>query len=176
MRKDLVSGGVNWNLSWRADPRARALADRHYNRQKVGAKQFVPPGRCLVLLTADAGALWVTSWPFGEYVLHRWPGAWMCSAFRRESGPRASDLIVEAVAATRGEFGEPPEIGMVTFIDRDEVKPTMVRGEPVWGWTYLKAGFEPDGETKAGLLAFRLRPERMPPAARAIDPQGDLFR
>lgn len=41
--------GQPWRLSWRADPRARPLADRHYNRQRIGAAQFVPPGRCLVL-------------------------------------------------------------------------------------------------------------------------------
>jgi len=41
---------------------ARPLADRHYNRQKIGAPQFVPPGRCVVLLTEQATALWVTSW------------------------------------------------------------------------------------------------------------------
>src|SRR3979409_34708 len=45
-----------WHLSWRADPRARPLADRHYNRQKPGAAQFVPPGGCLVLLTTEADA------------------------------------------------------------------------------------------------------------------------
>lgn len=38
-----------WSLSDRFDPRARGLADRHYNRQKPGTPQFVPPGRCLVL-------------------------------------------------------------------------------------------------------------------------------
>lgn len=32
-----------WRLSWRADPRALPLADRHYNRQKIGSAQFVPP-------------------------------------------------------------------------------------------------------------------------------------
>ena len=91
---------------------ALPLADRHYNRQHVGAPQFVPPGRCLVLLHgAPATALWVTSWPFGEYVKHRWPGAWMCSVFRREGGGMASDLILAALAATRAHFGEPPERG-----------------------------------------------------------------
>ena len=29
---------MNWLASYRADPAARAIADRHYNRQKVGAK------------------------------------------------------------------------------------------------------------------------------------------
>src|SRR6266496_775871 len=64
-----------WLLSYRADPRALRLADRHYNRQKVGSAQFVPPGRCLVLLTEAADALWVTSYPLAEYVQHAWAGA-----------------------------------------------------------------------------------------------------
>ena len=56
-----------------------SLADRYYNRQARGAAQFVPPGRCPVLLTADRSAVWVTSWPLAEYVRHAWPGAWVCS-------------------------------------------------------------------------------------------------
>jgi hypothetical protein len=160
---------VRWRLSHRADPRALPLADRHYNRQKVGSPQFVPPGRCLVLLTEDERALWVTSWPFAAYVRHRWPGAWVCSLFRREGGDaRASDLIRDALSATRAHFGEPPRVGMVTFLDRDEVRPTMVRGRPVYGWTWLKAGFVPDGETGGGLIAFRCPPEAMPSATAAL--------
>ena len=58
-----------WRLSYRNDPEGRQIADRHYNRQKVGAPGFVPPGRCLVLL-ADTPALWVTSWPLADYVQH----------------------------------------------------------------------------------------------------------
>ena len=29
-------------------------------------------------------ALWVTSFPFAQYVRHQWAGAWVCSAFRNE--------------------------------------------------------------------------------------------
>ena len=43
---------------------ARRIAARHYNRQKIGTQQFVPPGRCYVLLAVPGPALWVTSWPF----------------------------------------------------------------------------------------------------------------
>ena len=74
-----------WRLSHRADPAALPLADRHYNRQKPGTKQFVPPGRCIVLLTPDADAFWVSSWPFAQYVKHQWAGAWICTAFRNEA-------------------------------------------------------------------------------------------
>lgn len=45
---------MNWRISHRADPVACRIADRHYNRQKVGTPQFVPPGRCLVLLAPEA--------------------------------------------------------------------------------------------------------------------------
>jgi hypothetical protein len=59
-----------WIVSHRADKEALPLADRHYNRQKVGSPQFVPPGRCLVLLSECKKALWVTTFPFAEYVHH----------------------------------------------------------------------------------------------------------
>lgn len=92
---------MRWQLSHRADPVAREIADRHYNRQKVGAKHFVPPGRCHVVVIPRE-AFWVTSWPFAEYVRHAWGGAWVCSAFRNERPDlhTSSTLIVEALATT----------------------------------------------------------------------------
>lgn len=98
-----------WRLSHRADPFARDIADRHYNRQSVGADQFVPPGRCLVLTarTETGRALWVTSWPFAEYTKHAWAGAWVCSAFRNEGAGVASELIREALAATCARWSPP---------------------------------------------------------------------
>lgn len=153
------------------------VADRHYNRQKIGSPQFVPPGRCLVLYaeTAAGRALWVTSWPFAEYVKHAWPGAWVCSAFRNEGLGVASTMIVDAIAATREYFGEPPALGMVTFINRDKVRPTIVRSKEVWGWTWLKAGFRPTGETKGGLLALQLLPVDMPAPRPAVGMQAELL-
>lgn len=161
---------MNWMLSHRADPRALPLADRHYNRQKPGTPQFVPPGRCLVLLTAAADALWVTSWPLAQYVRHRWPGAWVNSLFRREGGALASELIREAVAATRAFYGEAPALGMVSFIDATK---TRHKRDP--GRCYIRAGFEYDGQTEGGLVAVRMRPERMPPPEAACGLQARLF-
>ena len=160
-----------WCKSHRADQAARVLADRHYNRQKIGAPQFVPPGRCCVLLHKDATAFWVTSYPFAEYVKHQWAGAWICSAFRNESSDKASVLIRQAVAATRAHFGDPPELGMVTFIDMKKVRPVKVRGDEKFGRTYVLAGFRVCGVTKGGLLAFQLRPEDMPEACDALPPR-----
>jgi len=148
---------MNWRLSDRADVEALPIADRHYNRQKPGSPQFVPPGRCLVLMCTTGTALWVTSWPFAEYTKHQWAGAWVNSAFRRESGPVASELIREAIAVTRWHWPNVPPLGMVTFIDRGKV-----RRKRDFGRCYRKAGFKVCGETKGGLLALRLAPEDMP--------------
>lgn len=147
---------MRWQLADRADPLGRAIADRHYNRQAVGATQFVPPGRCLVLTTpdstVDAGCLWITSWPFAEYVQHAWAGAWVCSAFRNElpESHLSSDLIVEAVAATRSVWAPPP-LGMITFVNRAK---TRAKRDP--------------GYTKAGLVALQLLPDRMPAPVEAL--------
>ena len=155
-----------WEMSHRADPRAAALADRHYSRQKIGSPQFVPPGRCMVLFleTVKGNAYWVTSWPFAQYVKHAWAGAWMCSAFRNESNRLSSCLVRDAVSATRAFYGEPPELGMVTFVDAGKVRR---KRDP--GRCFIKAGFKPCGETKGGLLAFQILPHEMP---EAVPPRG----
>lgn len=111
-----------------------------------------------MLLTGEAHALWVTSYPFAQYVKHEWAGAWVCSCFRNESPHLSSELIREAVAATRVKWPEVPELGMVTFVD-----PTKVRNKRDFGRCYIRAGFEVVGETKGGLIALLMRPEFMPP-------------
>lgn len=160
-----------WRQSHHFDKYGARLADQHYSRKTPGSPQFMPPGRRLVLVTD--GAVWGTSWPYPELVAHAWPGAWICSIFRRlpECPHQASDLITQAVAATRWRFGEPPALGMVTWVQPKRVRPTMVHGRPVWGWTFLKAGFEPDVPTKGGYLTFRLPPERMPESLAPLDTQ-----
>ena len=130
---------MRWVVSHRADYAGRVIADRHYNRQHVGAKGFVPPGRCLVLVTTDETALWVTSYPFAEYVKHQWAGAWVNSTFRNEGEHLSSELIREAVAATRCVW-EPPALGMVTFVDASKVRR---KRDP--GRCYLRAGFPAGG-------------------------------
>jgi len=166
-----------WRLSNRADPLARELADRHYNRQKIGAPQFVPPGRCMVLYahTATGKAFWVTSWPFAEYVKHAWAGAWVCSAFRNEGAAAASELVTQAVAATIAFFGPAPELGMITFVDRKKVRPFVTaNGKHLFGQCYRQAGFREVGKTKGGLLALQILPARMPEAQAPVGFQTQL--
>lgn len=159
---------MRWHLSDRFDPMVVPLADRHYNRRAIGSPQFAPPGRCLVLRTAEADAFWITSWPFAEYVRHAWPGAWVCSAFRNESDHLSSELIREAVAATRFAW-DAPELGMITFVNAAKVRR---KRDP--GRCYLRAGFLGCGMTKGGLHAFQMLPSEMPDATPAWGTQSVL--
>ena len=194
---------MRWAVSYRASPRGKRIADRHYNRQNPEATQFVPPGACLVLVTVEGDALWVTSAPLAEFVGHAWAGAWVNSTFRNEGKHLSSELIREAVAATKARWPV-PELGMVTFVDA-----TQVRRKRDPGVCYHHAGFvrsmrcgacgadAPVGtprparhervecpaceEPKVGrtvtddLLVFHLPPELMPPAAPALEAQGSLW-
>lgn len=124
----------------------------------------------LTAQTATGMAYWVTSWPFAEWVKHDWKGAWMCSAFRNEGAGRSSRLIRQAVAATRAFFGDPPELGMVTFVD-----PKHVREKDDPGHCFIIAGFRPCGFTQGGLPALQMLPGKMPPAEPPMDLQMELI-
>lgn len=166
---------MRWHLSHRADKRALPIADRHYNRQKIGSPQFVPPGRCLVLLTERADALWVTSYPEAKYVQHAWAGAWMCSCFRNESNYLSSQLITEAVAATRWyastdpDWGDIPALGFITFVNKGKVR----SDNP--GYCYKMAGWKHVGYTQGKLVALQLLPEQMPEPAMPWGVNYSLF-
>lgn len=174
---------MRWTLSSRADVGARAIADRHYNRRSPGTPSFTPPGRPVVL--RHPVALWVSIWNRPEYVDHAWPGAWLNSTFRNEGAGLSSELILEACAATRFVWGEPPSVvsrvpmaavSLITFVD-----PNKVRHKRDPGRCYLRAGFVEIGATKGGhgrspLIVFGLRPENYPPPIAPLRGQLSLFR
>jgi hypothetical protein len=116
-----------------------------------------------VLLTADADALWVTSRPKAEYVQHAWAGAWINSMFRNESAHLSSELILQAVAATRAMWPDVPTLGMITFVDASKVRR---KRDP--GRCYRRSGFKHVGFTQGGLWAFQLLPSEMPSVNHAI--------
>jgi hypothetical protein len=158
----------HWCLSHRADPESREIADRHYNRQKIGTPQFVPPGRCLVLKGIQGKALWVTSWPFAEYVKHAWAGAWVNSLFRNEGEGLSSELIREAIAVTLTVW-EAPALGLITFVDATK---TRHKRDP--GRCYRRAGLSHVGFTKGGLWAFQMLPGAMPAAQMPLSREPQL--
>jgi len=165
-----ATDAMPWRVSNRADKHGAALADRHYSRKTIGHPQFTPPGRCLVLLTRENDALWCTSFPYPQYVKHAWAGAWLCTLFRNESLYRSSDLIRQAVAATRWVWGIPSALGMVTFVDPAKIQ------SPNPGYCFKCAGFRRVGTTRSGLVVLQLLAPDMPPAAPAQGTQLPLFR
>ena len=162
---------IVWRRAHRFDQECLPLADRHYSRQKPGTPQFVPPGRCIVLKSGNpVSAVWVSSWPLAEYTKHEWAGAWICSMFRNEGPELSSELIQQAMAATRHEWGDPPEQGFVTFVKASAVRSTNP------GYCFKRAGFRRVGKTKTrSLLAFQLLPEKMPPPSPSVGVSLNLF-
>lgn len=154
-----------WQRTWRADPRAAALADRHYSRKTIGADQFAPPGPVLVLITADGRACWVTwrtAYPDADWLRD----AWCCTLFRNEAPDLylSSDLVTAAVAATVAAWGEAPAGGTVTTIDAGKVR---AKRDP--GRCFLRAGFADTGirTLDRGLVVLRLAPDAHPAAVEA---------
>lgn len=158
---------MRWFVSHRFDPRAAAIADRHYSRQTVGSPQFVRPGHCVVLLTSFGNALWVTSWQ--PIIKHAWKACWENTLFRNESDFLSSELIREAVSATRWKWGDPPSDGLITFVDRIK---TRHKRDP--GRCYRRAGFEVVNESEK-YVVLRLGIESMPPPEAPHGAELSLF-
>lgn len=165
---------MRWHLANRFDPAGALLADRHYTRQTIGSPQFMPSGKTVVLVTETGDAVWGTSWQISAdgtvMAVHAWPNAWVCSIFRNEGPYLSSELIREAMAATRAEWGDPPSDGMVTFVDASKVKH---KRDP--GRCFLKAGFKNVGTTGSGKVALRIEPSAMPEAEHAMGAGLQLF-
>jgi hypothetical protein len=91
-----VAGFRNiWQRVTKFDPRAAALADRHYSRRTVGSPQFMPPGETQVYLTDDALAVWGWWRPHPTSGIKAMNGrdGWTCTIFRNE-GPHLSSMLV----------------------------------------------------------------------------------
>ena len=130
------------------DESCRTIFDRHYSRRIYAdgrkPKLFVGPGKKQVLMLADGRGLFV----WNQFISADGQQGVNCSIFRNESDELASDLIREAVAIARLRWW--PSERLYTYIDPRKVRPTMVRGYPVWGWCFYKAGWHFDSVGKGG--------------------------
>lgn len=163
---------MRWSVVTKANSQVRALADRHYSRRTPGAVQFAPPGRTLVLAAPRGRAGWVTCWPLHEYTLHGLGDAWICTLFRNEGAGLSSELIREAVAATRWRWPDIPPSGMLTFVD-----PRKVRHKRDPGRCFIRAGFVrlPQVTKDRGLIVLQLVPDAMPDAEAPVGGAASLW-
>ena len=135
----LFDVGGRWRKVERSDVRARALADRHYSRQTVGARDFMGSGRTFVLLTDCERAVW-------GVIENLDPGGslrWRVSLFRNEGAGLSSDLIREATARTfaywRAKHGALPSVPLQTEVDPDRTRRKRDPGRCFRraGWTLI---------------------------------------
>lgn len=154
------------------------MADRHYSRQTPGAPEFVGNGHKIVLLhfapDGTAAAVWASHRPApGKAVRPDGRDVWACSLFRVEQRTvAASQLIMEAVAITKGLWGDVmPRDGFYTTINPRKVPPIKRRGREVWGYSYLKAGWEPAGITKERKLLILIYPPEKLAQVEPITPE-----
>ena len=122
------------------DDEMRQLADRHYSRRTVGARQFTFSGRKLIL--RDAAGLVLFAWYYPDPAM-RFDGqvGYNNAIFRNESDRLASDIILEAEAAAFEKWGPNR---LYTYIDADKVR------SPNPGYCFKMAGWKYVGLSKGG--------------------------
>jgi hypothetical protein len=122
------------------DDECRQLADRHYSRRTIGARQFTYSGRKLVLRDAEGLVLFV--WMFPDPAL-RMDGqiGYNNAIFRNESPRQSSEIILEAEQHAIRKWGPGRAY---TYIDPKKVK----SANP--GYCFKKAGWKRIGYSVDG--------------------------
>lgn len=126
------------------DPEMAALADRHYSRRTIGARQFLYSGRKLVLRNAEGTVLFGWVWPDETMRMDNQKG-YNCAIFRNESSRRGSDIILEAEEWATKWWGPNR---FYTYVDGTKVKTEIA------GYCFRRAKWKHVGESKSGLLLF----------------------
>lgn len=143
-----------WQRVTKFDPRACALADRHYSRRKPGSGQFMPPGQTVVLLSEDERAVFGWWRPHPTSGLRAMNGldGWTCTIFRNESPALSSTMILAAECVLAGLHDVGPD-GFITYVWDAKVR----SANP--GYCFIRAGYERAGRSADGrktLLLHRL--------------------
>lgn len=143
--------GEGWIEVKDGNDSVREIFDRHYSRYVYADGRrpslFVGPGEKLVLIRAKADAIF--AWRKFKS-LDQQAGV-NCAIFRNESAELASALILEAEAIAWARW---PGERFYTYVDPRSVPATMVRGHPVWGFCFYKAGWRFAGVTKSGKITL----------------------
>ena len=80
------------------------LADRHYSRRTIGARQFLYSGRKLVIRDAEGTMLF--GWMFPDPTMRMdVQTGYNCAIFRNGSARRSSEIILECEAIAIARWG-----------------------------------------------------------------------
>lgn len=122
------------------DAECAALADRHYSRRTIGARQFCYSGRKLVLRDMTGDVLFVWMFPDPAMRMDGQTG-YNNALFRNESMRRSSDIILEAERHAVAKWG--PNRAY-TYIDATKVQSTNP------GYCFKCAGWRRVGYSQDG--------------------------
>ena len=121
------------------DPEMAFLADRHYSRRTVGARQFLYNGRKIVIRNAEGTVLFGWMWPQESMRMDGQRG-YNCAMFRNESRRKASDIILECEQIAVKQWGPHR---MYTYVDPRKTQVIKYRGQRIVGFCFMKAGWKP---------------------------------
>lgn len=137
-----------WLSSWKADPRALALYERHYSAHRYmdGRRraQFVGPGEQMVLLTVCCRALFVWVRNTIERLDHQ--DGVNCTVFRNEGAGLSSELIREADDLAWQRW--PSVRRHFTYVDDSKIQSRNP------GYCFLKAGWQRVGRSRIHRLTL----------------------
>jgi hypothetical protein len=122
------------------DPEMAALADRHYSRRTVGARQFCYSGRKLVLRNWEGTVLFVWMNPDASMRMDGQTG-YNCAIFRNESARKSSEIILEAEQFAFREWGP---ARLYTYVNPDKIESVNP------GWCFKIAGWKYVRKSKSG--------------------------
>jgi hypothetical protein len=152
---------MHWYGVSKRDPTAAAIFGRHYTARPTrpsGCNQFVGPGETMVLLTANADALFV----WRKFIDHSGIEGVNCAVFRNEGPLLSSQLILEAETLARARW---PGQLFYTFVNPAKVRSTNP------GYCFLRAGWKRSGFTAKRHLLI-LTKEATPWAATSQSPKS----
>jgi hypothetical protein len=86
------------------DPEMSILADRHYSRRTIGARQFLYSGRKLVIRNCEGTILFGWMWPYDNMRMDDQTG-YNCAIFRNESARLSSEIILECEELAIAHWG-----------------------------------------------------------------------
>jgi hypothetical protein len=149
MRLPFTSGLM---ITTHFDPEMAALADRHYSRRTIGARQFLYSGRKLVLRDALGEVLFAWMYPDPALRMDSQVG-YNNAIFRNESKRLSSDIILEAERFAFAKWGPNR---LYTFIDGDRIRSSNP------GYCFKRAGWTSAGMTKGGKVILEKYPRFAP--------------
>lgn len=119
----------------RFDGECAELADRHYSRRTVGARQFIYSGKQLILRDCEGLVLFAWVYPDAALRMDGQTGL-NCAIFRNESQRPGSEIVLEAERAALAKWG--PQ-RCYTYVDPKHVKsPNPGYCFKLAGWQFVK--------------------------------------